>query len=136
MFENNSSFKEEFERDHKVRNDPRITPIWKFLRKYSLDELPQFINVLKGAMSIVGPSPHPVWLTTHSENAILTFLQRHKCPPGITGWAQVRGFYDNCLEDVSIKLKNDFFYIENLSMFLDFKILLMTIIVVLKGKGQ
>ena len=118
------------------KNDKRITSVGTVMRKFHLDEIPQFYNVLRGQMSLVGPRPERPEIINSLIQEIPYYTHRLKIKPGITGWAQVRGFYDNSLEDVSIKLKNDFYYIENLSMFLDFKILLMTIIVVLKGKGQ
>ena len=118
-----------------TKDDPRVTKIGKFLRKTNLDELPQFWNVLKGEMSLVGPRPHPTPLNIQSRDKIRLYMLRHLVKPGITGWAQVKHKYDESIEDVKIKLRYDLFYIENMSLRMDFKIILRTIFVVLFGKG-
>jgi lipopolysaccharide/colanic/teichoic acid biosynthesis glycosyltransferase len=112
--------------------DERVTKIGKFLRKTRLDELPQFINVLLGEMSIVGPRPERPFFVKEFESKILGYSQRFKVKPGITGLAQVNAAYDISAEN---KLKYDLLYIKNYSLFLDFKILLKTIWTVLLKKG-
>jgi putative colanic acid biosysnthesis UDP-glucose lipid carrier transferase len=108
-------------------NDPRVTPLGAFLRRTSLDELPQFINVLQGRMSIVGPRPHPVWLNEMHMRRIDSYAQRHKVKPGITGWAQVNGYRGetDTLEKMQKRVEYDLYYIETWSPWLE-KILLIT----------
>lgn len=117
-------------------NDIRITPFGKFLRKTRLDEVPQFINILKGDMAIVGPRPErPVFVKQIA--AQLPFYQtRHVIKPGLTGWAQVNHTYTNTIDDALIKLQYDLFYIKHRSIFLDINILIKTIGTVLFYKGQ
>lgn len=113
------------------RGDPRITSIGRFLRKTSLDELPQLINVLKGDMSLVGPRPHAVAHNEQYAASINDYLCRHRVKPGITGWAQVngwRGETDN-IEKMEARVAHDLYYIENWSLLLDIKIIMLTIIV-------
>jgi len=117
-------------------NDPRITPLGYWLRKLRLDELPQFINVLKGDMSLVGPRPERPYFVNQFKNKIPLYSRRLRVRPGITGWAQVKWKYDESLEDVKEKTKYDLFYVENISLKMDFKILINTVMTVLKGKGQ
>ena len=116
--------------------DPRITPLGRILRRVRLDELPQLWNVLIGNMSLVGPRPERPYFVEWLVQEFPYYYRRLLVRPGITGWAQVRGNYDTSLEDVRRKLKDDFFYIENLSIRLDLKILLITVWVVLSGKGH
>jgi exopolysaccharide biosynthesis polyprenyl glycosylphosphotransferase len=115
--------------------DPRITPVGRFLRKTRLDEFPQFINVLKGEMSLVGPRPERAFFIEQLRKEIPWYARRIKMKPGITGWAQVKHKYDQTLEDVKQKVLYDLYYFENMSLTLDLKILARTIIVVLTGKG-
>jgi putative colanic acid biosysnthesis UDP-glucose lipid carrier transferase len=112
------------------RNDPRVTSIGNFLRRTSLDELPQFINVLQGRMSIVGPRPHPVALDEQHRRLIPRYYFRHKIRPGITGLAQVRGFrgQTDTLDKMRRRIELDIEYIDSWSLFLDLKIILLTII--------
>ena len=117
-------------------DDPRITPFGRFLRRTRLDELPQLWNVLIGNMSLVGPRPERPHFVEWLIEEFPYYYRRLLVRPGITGWAQVRGNYDTSLEDVRRKLKDDFFYIENLSINLDLKILFLTVWVVLSGKGH
>jgi exopolysaccharide biosynthesis polyprenyl glycosylphosphotransferase len=118
------------------KGDPRVTRIGRFLRRFRIDEIPQMINVLKGEMSLVGPRPErPVFVEKLSQE-IPYYPRRLKVRPGITGWAQVKHKYDENIEDVKIKLRYDLFYIENMSLRMDFKILTRTIFVVLFGKGH
>jgi putative colanic acid biosysnthesis UDP-glucose lipid carrier transferase len=121
-----------------VKNDPRVTRVGKFLRKTSLDEFPQFINVLKGQMSIIGPRPHPLKLNEEFSQKIEKFMARHYIKPGITGLAQAKGFRGETLTELSMKsrVKLDRFYIENWSFLLDLKIIIATIISLAKGDQQ
>lgn len=111
-------------------NDARVTSLGRFLRKTSLDELPQFYNVLQGKMSIVGPRPHAVEHNEYYKDSIKAYMQRHKVKPGITGWAQVNGWRGKT--EIIIKMEKrveyDLYYIENWSLFLDLKIIFLTIV--------
>jgi putative colanic acid biosysnthesis UDP-glucose lipid carrier transferase len=109
-------------------NDPRVTRLGAFLRRSSLDELPQLINVLQGRMSVVGPRPHPVWLNEMHMSQIDSYAQRHKVKPGITGWAQVNGYRGetDTLEKMQKRVEYDLYYIENWSVWFDLRILVMT----------
>jgi exopolysaccharide biosynthesis polyprenyl glycosylphosphotransferase len=118
------------------KGDPRITKVGKFIRKVRIDEIPQFINVLKGEMSIVGPRPERPYFVEMLSHEIPYYQRRLKVRPGITGWAQVKHKYDETIEDVKTKLRYDLFYIENMSLRMDFKILFRTVFVVLFGKGH
>jgi exopolysaccharide biosynthesis polyprenyl glycosylphosphotransferase len=118
------------------KGDPRITKVGKFIRKVRIDEIPQFINVLKGEMSIVGPRPERPYFVEMLSHEIPYYPRRLKVRPGITGWAQVKHKYDETIEDVKTKLRYDLFYIENMSIRMDFKILFRTVFVVLFGKGH
>jgi exopolysaccharide biosynthesis polyprenyl glycosylphosphotransferase len=119
-----------------TKNDPRITRIGKFIRKVRIDEIPQMVNVLKGEMSLVGPRPERPYFVEMLAKEIPYYKRRLKVRPGITGWAQVKHKYDESIEDVKIKLRYDLFYIENMSLRMDFKILFRTIFVVLFAKGH
>lgn len=114
-----------------TRDDPRITRVGRFLRRTSLDELPQFLNVLMGDMSIVGPRPHAVAHTDKYAQLIDSYLARHKVKPGITGWAQVNGYRGetDTLEKMKTRVQYDLYYIENWSLALDIKIVLLTMLV-------
>lgn len=115
-----------------TRNDPRVTRVGRFLRRSSLDELPQLWNVLKGDMSIVGPRPHAVQHNVEYASIISEYFARHNVKPGITGWAQVNGLRGET--DTPDKMRRrvdaDLHYIENWSLLLDFKVILMTAITV------
>ena len=113
-----------------TKNDPRITPLGRFLRKTSIDELPQFLNVLQGRMSIVGPRPHAVAHNEQYRGQIKGYMLRHKVKPGITGWAQINGFRGetDTLEKMQGRIKYDLEYITQWSLLLDLKIFLLTII--------
>jgi putative colanic acid biosysnthesis UDP-glucose lipid carrier transferase len=117
-----------------TKGDVRITPLGAFLRRTSLDELPQFINVLTGQMSIVGPRPHAVAHNEEYRKLIADYMLRHKVKPGITGWAQVNGWRGetDTLEKMEKRIEFDLYYIRNWALFLDLKIILMT---VFKGFG-
>jgi len=112
-----------------TQRDPRITPLGRFLRRTSLDELPQFINVLQGRMSIVGPRPHAVAHNDYYKQHVPRYMLRHKVKPGITGWAQVHGLRGetDTLEKMEKRVEYDLFYIEHMSLWLDLKIMAMTV---------
>lgn len=118
-----------------TENDPRITPVGRFVRKTRLDEIPQFINVLKGEMSLVGPRPERAFFIEKLRKEIPWYVRRIKMKPGITGWAQVKHKYDATIEDVKQKVLYDLYYFENMSIMLDLKIMLRTVLVVFTGKG-
>jgi exopolysaccharide biosynthesis polyprenyl glycosylphosphotransferase len=118
------------------KDDPRITKVGKFIRRTRIDEIPQILNVLKGEMSIVGPRPERPYFVEMLSKEIPYYKRRLKVRPGITGWAQVKHKYDETVEDVKIKLRYDLFYIENMSLRMDFKILFRTVFVMLLGKGH
>jgi exopolysaccharide biosynthesis polyprenyl glycosylphosphotransferase len=117
-------------------NDTRITPFGKFLRKSRLDEFPQFINILKGDMAVIGPRPErPVFVKEIAE--IMPFYEtRHVVKPGLTGWAQVNYSYGETIDDSLIKLQYDLYYIKHRSLFLDFNIMFKTMSTVLFYRGQ
>ncbi len=120
------------------KNDPRVTKIGRFLRKTSLDELPQFFNVLLGDMSVVGPRPH-LWSQNRVYgNRVKKYMVRHYVKPGITGLAQVKGFRGEIEtdEDMNNRIKLDVFYIENWSFILDIKIIFQTVINIFKGEEK
>jgi putative colanic acid biosysnthesis UDP-glucose lipid carrier transferase len=122
------------------QNDTRVTKIGKFLRKTSIDELPQFINVLKGEMSVVGPRPHMISYTDDYSKKIdkYNFIFRHHVKPGITGLAQIKGYRGEVESDKDIinRIKYDIFYIENWSLLLDLKIIIQTILNTFKGEEK
>jgi sugar transferase (PEP-CTERM system associated) len=118
------------------KDDPRTTPIGKWLRRLRLDELPQFFNVLRGEMSLVGPRPErPEFVKTLSEQ-IPYYRQRHCVRPGITGWAQINHKYGDTLEDTVTKLEYDFYYIKNISPSLDAYIIFHTLKTMLLSRGS
>lgn len=120
------------------KNDPRVTKIGRFIRKTSLDEMPQFFNVLFGEMSVVGPRPH-LWSQNKAfGSTVKKYMVRHYVKPGITGLAQVKGFRGEIQteEDMINRIKFDVFYIENWSFILDLKIIFQTVINILKGEEK
>jgi Undecaprenyl-phosphate glucose phosphotransferase len=116
------------------RNDHRITRLGALLRKLSIDEIPQLINVLRGEMSLVGPRPHALAHDSEYDQLIATYAMRHKIKPGITGWAQVNGFRGETPEIGMMKkrVESDLWYIESWSIWLDLRILVLTVFRVLK----
>jgi len=118
------------------RDDPRVTPFGAFLRRTSLDELPQLINVLRGEMSLVGPRPHAVAHNEEYRKLIKGYMLRHKVRPGITGWAQVNGFRGETatLEKMRYRVEHDLDYLRNWSLLLDFKIICMTLWVLFRDR--
>lgn len=120
------------------KNDPRITKIGKFIRKTSIDELPQFFNVLLGDMSVVGPRPHMVSHTEMYAKTVDKFMVRHFIKPGITGLAQTNGFRGEVEteKDIINRVKYDIFYLENWSLLLDIKIIFATVVNAIKGEKK
>ena len=119
------------------RNDPRVTKLGKILRKFSLDELPQFWNVLNGEMSVVGPRPHPTPMNLESMNSVANYLKRHMVKPGITGWAQINGCRGEVRthEEMEQRVNFDLYFIHRWSFTLDLQIILQTIIKMLRDKS-
>lgn len=118
------------------KDEERITSVGKFLRKTRLDEIPQLINIIKGEMSWIGPRPESLELAKWYCRDVPLFRIRHLVRPGISGWAQVNQGYAAGVEDVTVKVRYDLYYIKHLSLWLDITILLKTIIVVLSGRGS
>ncbi|MEO6721636.1 MAG: undecaprenyl-phosphate glucose phosphotransferase [Ferruginibacter sp.] len=118
-----------------TRDDNRITAVGKFLRKTSLDELPQFFNVLLGDMSVVGPRPHMLKHTEDYSRLLNEYMIRHYVKPGVTGWAQVNGFRGEIKEPEQLRkrIEHDIWYLENWSLWLDIRIIILTIFVTIKG---
>ena len=120
-----------------TRDDPRITPLGAILRRLSLDELPQFVNVLQGRMSVVGPRPHAVAHNEMYRKLIKSYMVRHKVRPGITGWAQVNGLRGETesLEKMRMRIEHDLDYLRNWSLRLDLMIIWRTVFVVWKRQN-
>lgn len=120
-----------------TKGDPRITPFGAFLRRTSLDELPQFFNVLQGTMSVVGPRPHAVSHNEEYRKKVAYYMLRHKMKPGITGWAQVNGWRGetDTVEKMEMRIKYDLEYIRNWSIWMDFKIVIFTLLRGFVGKN-
>ena len=118
------------------KDDPRITKIGRFLRRFRLDEFPQLLNVLKGDMSLVGPRPERPYFVKILIKEYPFYMRRLKIRTGLTGWAQIKHPYDEHFDDVREKLRYDFYYIENVDFWLDLKIMLNTIWVMISGKGR
>ena len=116
------------------RNDDRITAFGRFIRRYSLDELPQLVNVLQGRMSLVGPRPHAIAHNEEYRRLIKGYMIRHKVAPGITGLAQVRGHRGETktVEDMRARVEADLEYLRSWSLALDLKILALTVVRVFK----
>ncbi|MEO6696701.1 MAG: sugar transferase, partial [Gammaproteobacteria bacterium] len=118
-------------------NDPRITPFGAFLRRTSLDELPQFFNVLLGEMSIVGPRPHAIEHNDFYKKRIDPYLLRQRVKPGITGWAQINGLRGETgdLEKMEMRVKYDLYYINNWSLWFDLRIIFLSIFSIFKSQN-
>ena len=114
-------------------NDPRRTPVGRWLRRFHLDELPQFWNVLKGEMSMVGPRPERPFFVAQFKDRIPQYMLRHKVKAGITGWAQVNGWSGNT--SLEKRIEYDLYYIENWSISLDLKIIWLTVVRVLLNRN-
>jgi len=124
----------EADRVQACKNDPRITKLGAFLRKTSMDELPQFFNVLKGEMSVVGPRPHMLKHTEEYSELVGNFMNRHAIKPGITGLAQIKGFRGE-IDDFSLlqnRIRLDRFYVNNWSLTFDIKIVFLTILTIFR----
>jgi putative colanic acid biosynthesis UDP-glucose lipid carrier transferase len=132
------SFEQDAEFKQATQNDPRITRVGKFLRKSSFDELPQFINVFKGEMSLIGPRPHPIKLNEDFAQRIATLTSRHYVKPGLSGLAQCMGYRGETktLEAMENRVRLDRYYIENWTFWLDIKIIFLTIISILRGSEK
>ena len=118
------------------KNDPRVTKFGAFLRKTSLDEFPQFFNVLIGNMSIVGPRPHPLSLNKTYESKVEKYAKRHAYKPGVTGLAQAMGYRGEITDyyQMSSRVRLDRFYLQNWSFVLDVKIIFLTVYALMKGQ--
>ena len=121
-----------------TKDDKRLLKIGKFIRRYSIDELPQFLNVLNGDMSIVGPRPHMVEHDIHYSSLFRNFLKRHKCNPGLTGWAQIHGLRGPTPnpENMKKRMNYDLWYLNNWSIKLDLYIIFKTFYALIKHKGN
>jgi lipopolysaccharide/colanic/teichoic acid biosynthesis glycosyltransferase len=118
-----------------TQNDPRITPVGRFLRQYRMDEIPQLLNVMRGEMNIVGPRPERPTIFAELREHITEYPQRQRAKPGITGLAQIHHHYDRSLDDVRTKVRYDLEYIEKKGFWEDLRIMLRTIPVILFRKG-
>lgn len=118
-----------------TEDDPRVTPIGRIIRRFRIDEIPQMLNVIRGQMSVIGPRPERPSFVEEFSELIPFYRRRMIVKPGVTGLAQVKHKYDETLDDVKEKLKYDLYYIDNLSLLLDLKILAQTTIVMVAGKG-
>ena len=116
-------------------NDERITKIGKFIRQTRIDELPQFFNILKGDMSLIGPRPEQKVFVEQFEQAIPFYNYRHIVKPGLSGWAQVTQGYASDTEETQVKIEYDFYYIKNFSFLLDLVTIAKTIRIIMTGFG-
>jgi lipopolysaccharide/colanic/teichoic acid biosynthesis glycosyltransferase len=121
-----------------TRGDPRITRVGAILRRFSIDELPQIFNVLRGDMSVVGPRPHALRAKAGNvlyEDVVAEYAVRHKVKPGITGWAQVNGWRGETRDEASLlgRVEHDLYYIDHWSLLLDLSIMLRTVFVIIRG---
>ena len=117
------------------KHDPRVTRFGQFMRKHRLDEIPNFINVLKGDMSLVGPRPERAYFINKITQEAPHYIHLHKVKPGITSWGQVKYGYAENVQEMIKRLRYDILYIENMSLFVDLKILFYTAITIVKGRG-
>lgn len=116
-----------------LKDDPRITPIGKFIRKYSIDELPQLYNIIKGDMSLIGPRPERPYFVNKFRESVPKYMIKHHVRPGMTGWAQINGYRGNT--SIVKRIEYDIYYVENWSVFLDIKIFIKTIPTLLNDKN-
>ena len=116
--------------------DPRITPWGRFMRKWRIDELPQFINIIKGEMSLVGPRPERKHYIDIISETHAHYKYLHKVKPGLTSWGMVQFGYAENVDEMIERMKYDLLYIENCSLALDVKIILYTFIVIFQGRGK
>jgi lipopolysaccharide/colanic/teichoic acid biosynthesis glycosyltransferase len=119
-----------------LKDDDRLTPVGRFIRKFRIDELPQFWNVLKGEMNLIGPRPEQKYFVEYFDEEIPFYSYRHKVRPGITGWAQIKDGYAADLDATKTKLQYDLYYIKNLSFSLDLLIVYATVKTILTGFGS
>ena len=119
-----------------TKNDKRVTKFGRFLRKSRLDELPQFYNILKGDMSVIGPRPERPKFVKELSHNIPFYQTRHIVKPGLTGWAQVKSRYGSSLDDSLVKLQYDLYYIKHRSFLLDLNIIFKTLSTVVFYRGQ
>jgi exopolysaccharide biosynthesis polyprenyl glycosylphosphotransferase len=117
------------------KHDPRVTRFGQFMRKHRLDEIPNFLNVLKGDMSLVGPRPEREYFIEKITQEAPHYIHLHKVKPGITSWGQVKYGYAENVQEMIKRLRYDILYIENMSLFVDLKILFYTVITIVKGRG-
>jgi lipopolysaccharide/colanic/teichoic acid biosynthesis glycosyltransferase len=118
------------------KNDPRVTPFGRMMRKTRLDEIPQFWSVLKGEMSLVGPRPERQYFIDQIANRAPHYRLLLKVKPGITSWGQVKYGYAENVDQMIERLKFDILYLENMSLAMDIKIMAYTLLTVMKGSGQ
>jgi Undecaprenyl-phosphate glucose phosphotransferase len=120
-----------------TRDDPRVTPLGRLLRRTSLDELPQLFNVLNGTMSLVGPRPHAIDHNEEFAQQVRGYFARHRVKPGLTGWAQVNGLRGEIktVEDIEERVRYDTYYVENWSVLFDLKVLVRTLLIVITGRN-
>ena len=118
------------------QDDPRITPVGRFMRKVRLDEIPQFYNVLRGYMSLVGPRPERKYYIDQIVKKAPEYKLLQKIKPGVTSWGQVKYGYAENVEEMIERLKYDLLYLENMSLAVDFKIMIYTILIILQGRGK
>ncbi|MCP9455348.1 MAG: TIGR03013 family PEP-CTERM/XrtA system glycosyltransferase [Nitrospira sp.] len=117
------------------KNDARVSRVGRLLRKFRLDEIPQLYNVIRGEMSLVGPRPERPVFVNELRKVIPYYDLRHTVRPGLTGWAQIQYQYGASIEDAHVKLQYDLYYVKNMTLGLDFRIMIETIRVVLRGEG-